>query len=115
MHSGLVLPARCPTLRHAVKPDEELRWHGSLPIPGLFTGTHYFRIDSAQSGTGTAGGSDSGGNSRSGCRFVHGESFSGLLVPLAGTILEDTQKGFRLMNEALKRAAEQGNRGLPPC
>ncbi|KAL4437337.1 hypothetical protein ABPG75_004476 [Micractinium tetrahymenae] len=87
-----------------VKPEEELRWHGTLPIPGLFTGTHYFRIEPAPSSSG--GGS--GGTPQGSCRFVQGEHFSGLLVPLAGGILADTEKGFQRMNEALKRAAEQG-------
>lgn len=75
----------------AVSPGHELRWHGTLPIPGLFTGTHYFRIEPAASSI-NAGGGSSGGASPGGCRFVQGESFSGILVPLAAASWQ-TQRG----------------------
>lgn len=74
-----------------VSPGHELRWHGTLPIPGLFTGTHYFRIEPAASSI-NAGGGSSGGASPGGCRFVQGESFSGILVPLAAASWQ-TQRG----------------------
>ncbi|KAL4437338.1 hypothetical protein ABPG75_004477 [Micractinium tetrahymenae] len=87
----------------AVKPGEELRWRGSLPIPGLFVGEHYYRVEPAPSS------SSGGGSGQGSTRFVHGEHFSGLLVPLVGGMLADTEKGFVAMNEALKKAAEQGS------
>jgi len=74
-----------------VVPGQEVRWRGSLPIPGLFTGEHYFRLEPQ------AGGST---------RFVHGENFSGLLLPVLGGILAATQQGFEAMNAALKARAE---------
>lgn len=40
---------------------------------------------------------------------MHGEQFSGLLLPLLGGLLADTVKGFDSMNEALKKAVEQGS------
>jgi hypothetical protein len=40
-------------------------------------------------------------------RFVHGESFRGLLVPLLRKNLDGpTRAGFTAMNEALKQRAE---------
>ena len=47
-----------------VKPDEEFRWKGILFVPGLFDGEHFFKLEPHKGGT----------------RFVHGESFSGLLL-----------------------------------
>ena len=81
-----------PTLL-VVKPDQELRWLGSLLIPGLFSGEHYFLLR-AEEGNGT--------------RFIHGERFSGLLVGLftRGGMLEATRQGFHAMNIALKERAE---------
>jgi hypothetical protein len=76
-----------------VKPDQELRWLGSLLIPGLFNGEHSFllRVEGTNS-----------------TRFVHGGKFSGLLVGLftRGGMLDATQKGFHAMNIALKERAE---------
>jgi len=70
---------------------KELRWLGKLGINGLFDGEHYF-ILSPEDGDGTL--------------FIHGEKFSGMLVPLLGRVLRDTKKGFSLMNKALKRRCE---------
>jgi hypothetical protein len=71
--------------------DRELRWRGSLPVPGLFTGEHFFILDPQGQGT----------------HFRHGEAFSGLLVPLMGGMLEATRAGFEAMNVALKQEAER--------
>lgn len=71
--------------------DRELRWRGSLLLPGLFDGTHHFRLEPITGGT----------------RFVHGEAFRGLLVPLLPASLYDRARtGFVAMNEALKARAE---------
>jgi hypothetical protein len=72
-------------------PPREFRWRGSLPIPGLFTGEHYFTIEPLAPGR---------------IRFVQGENFSGLLVPLASGLLERTKQNFEAMNQALKKRAE---------
>jgi hypothetical protein len=71
---------------------KEFRWKGKLGISGIFDGEHYFRLI------------DMGENTT---KFIHGEKFSGLLVPLMGGALKKTKEGFRLMNEALKRECER--------
>jgi hypothetical protein len=38
---------------------------------------------------------------------VHSETFSGLLVPLLGKTLRDTERGFLAFNEALKQKVER--------
>lgn len=72
-------------------PNKELKWRGSLPIPGLFVGRHYFRLEPIDA---------------SSTKFVHGEDFTGLLVPLLGGMLTAAEKGFKEMNTALKQRAE---------
>jgi hypothetical protein len=76
-----------------VKPDQELRWRGSLLIPGLFSGEHSFRLR-PEEGDRT--------------QFIHAETFSGLLVgPFASRgMLDATRQGFHTMNIALKERAE---------
>jgi hypothetical protein len=71
----------------AVEPCRELRWRGRVLMPGLFDGEHSFRLEPTASG----------------CRFHHGETFSGLLVPLFGGMLAKTERGFEAMNAALGR------------
>ena len=72
--------------------NKAFEWLGSLPIPGIFNGRHYFRIESLNAGQ---------------VKFIHGEEFTGLL---AGVILnkigEQTRAGFIAMNKALKEWAE---------
>lgn len=76
-----------------VQPERGFRWRGRLFIPGLFDGEHHFRIEPAGNGT---------------CRFLHGEEFGGILVPLLWKSLDtSTRQGFQAMNEALKERAEQ--------
>jgi hypothetical protein len=71
----------------------EFRWKGHLLVPGLFDGEHYFQIES-------------GASSR--ITFHHGETFTGILVPLFRRSLDDaTRRGFIAMNEALKQEAER--------
>ena len=72
--------------------NRELRWKGKLWMPGLFDGEHFFKLEPGRSG---------------GVRFAQGEVFSGLLVPLFRRSLDGaTRQGFVLMNEALRREAE---------
>ncbi len=80
-----------PVVR-AASPGRELRWLGRWLVPGLFDGEHYFRL----SPTGP-----------SATRLVHGETFSGLLVPLLRSSLDSgTRAGFEAMNNALKARVE---------
>ena len=77
----------------AVRPNRELRWKGTLLVPGLFDGEHYFTLEAKPAG---------------GITFHQGEMFSGILVPLFRRSLDGaTTQGFVAMNEALKREAEE--------
>lgn len=79
------------------EPNKELRWVGTLSL-NAFRGEHFYQIESL-------------GENKS--RFIHGEHFSGWLVRLIWAIEgEKIEKGYRLMNEALKKEAEasQGKR-----
>ena len=71
--------------------NSEFRWKGSLIIPGLFDGEHYFLIEPQADHV----------------RFVHGEKFNGVLVSLFGSVLKKTKKGFEMMNQALKVKSEE--------
>ena len=73
------------------EPARELRWIGTLPVPGLFNGEHIFQLEPSGEGR---------------TRFLHGELLSGLLIPLMGATLEKSERGYALMNEALKRRVE---------
>lgn len=76
--------------------NRELRWLGRLLIPGVFDGEHRFVLEKLDDQT---------------TRFIHSETFSGLLVPLLRKSLEqNTRRGFDAMNEALKQRAEAGVR-----
>ena len=79
-----------PTLL-VVKPELELRWRGHVLIPGLFDGEHSFRLAPLADGT---------------TRFTQAESFSGVLLPLLGGTLRDTEASFDAMNQALKAWVE---------
>jgi hypothetical protein len=80
-----------PTLT-VVDRDRELRWLGHLFVPGLYDGEHEFRL--ADDGAG-------------GTRFVHAETFRGVLAPLFTRLLGDSvERGFRDMNAALKARVE---------
>ena len=73
-----------------LQPERSFAWRGSLPIPGLFTGEHRFEVSPASGWV----------------RFEQSEYFSGILVPLLGSVLRGTEVGFKSMNEALKTRAE---------
>jgi hypothetical protein len=76
-----------------VEENKELRWLGHLFFKGLFDGEHYFKIEPL-------------GENR--VRFVQGEEFKGILVPLLmGMIGDNTRLGFESMNKALKIEAEK--------
>jgi hypothetical protein len=84
-------PCSHPCLNAAVAPGKELRWRGSLPIPGLFVGEHYFVLEPSAAGK---------------THLIHGENFKGLLVPMVGGMLKATEVGFSEMNSALKKRVE---------
>ena len=72
--------------------QKEFRWKGKLLIKGLFDGEHYFILNPINEQT---------------TLFVHGENFSGLLIPLFTKVFGNTKIGFELMNEALKQRCEK--------
>jgi hypothetical protein len=79
-----------PILVRAI-PGREIRWSGKFLFKGLFDGEHYFGIEEIDENT---------------TLFVHGEYFSGLLVGLMSSMLEQTKMGFEQMNRALKKVCE---------
>jgi len=80
-----------PTLIKAEK-NHELRWRGQVLVRGIFDGEHYFRIEKI---------------SEEKVSLIHGENFSGVLVPLLwGSMESGTKQGFKAMNEALKSKVE---------
>ncbi|WP_069130871.1 SRPBCC domain-containing protein [Rhodohalobacter halophilus] len=83
-------------LRHETQ--KEFRWKGKLLMKGLFDGEHYFRLSKLPNGS-TA--------------FVHGESFSGVMVPFLKSGLRKTELGFKQMNMALKELCEERFKAIP--
>jgi hypothetical protein len=76
----------------SLESNKEFRWKGKLGISGIFDGEHYFILEFLE-------------NDKT--KFIHGENFSGLLVPLVGKMLDKTKKGFQLMNESIKNECER--------
>lgn len=69
-------------------PGQCLRWRGSLLVRGLFDGEHHFELhEQADQST----------------QLIHKERFSGLLVPLMGSLLAKTKQGFEQFNQALSQ------------
>jgi len=72
--------------------NRELRWLGRVALGGLFDGEHFFRLEALAPGS---------------ARFIHGERFTGLLVPFSRRFLDESVRaGFLEMNQALKSRAE---------
>ncbi|MBY5162336.1 SRPBCC domain-containing protein [Salsipaludibacter albus] len=94
---------RSLTFRPTVLAIEEgtfVRWRGRLGVPGIFDGDHELRLVSPPEG---------------GTRFVQREVFSGLLVPVMGRVLDDTEPGFAAMNAALRdRAVARADGAVQP-
>ncbi len=82
------------TIKPTVKtsdPGKEFRWRGKLLVSGLFDGEHVFELRPTDGG----------------CRLVHREEFTGILVaPMLALIGKKTRQGFEDMNAALKQRAE---------
>jgi len=72
--------------------NKEFRWKGQLGIKGIFDGEHYFILEKVRENQ---------------TRFIHGEVFSGILASVMGKMLNKTQEGFYLMNEAIKKESEK--------
>jgi hypothetical protein len=77
------------------EPQQEIRWLGHMLVPGLFDDQHTFKVEPLGSNQ---------------TRFIHREKFNGVLVPLLTRSLDgETRKGFKEMNEALKKRAEKAS------
>lgn len=72
--------------------NRTFRWLGHLGFKGIFDGEHIFQLEKMDSNC---------------TRFIHKESFNGILVPLLWKQLDSgTRKGFVRMNEELKERSE---------
>ena len=73
-----------------VRPQRELAWVGG--VPGVVEGCDGFRLEPTDEGT----------------RLVHTEVFSGLLAPpVIAVIRGQLDKGYRQLNQGLKRRCER--------
>jgi hypothetical protein len=80
-----------------VTPQSELTWSEEWMLPGLLDGEHRFALETTDSGQ---------------TRFVQHDTYSGALVPLVmGLYQSQAEFGFRRMNNALKKRAEQQDPG----
>lgn len=75
----------------AASPGRELRWLGKLGVRGLFDGEHSFILTANADGT---------------TQLSHGERFTGILVPLFKSTLNNSRAGFEAFNSALKQRVE---------
>jgi hypothetical protein len=80
-----------PSLLEVVR-NRSLRWIGRLLVPGIFDGEHHFVLEPLEDNR---------------TRLVQEERFTGLLVPLfASSLDQHTLAGFHAMNSALKTRLE---------
>lgn len=88
--SGMGMTASATLVQ--VEPDYELRWIGSLLVPLLMDIEHYFLVEPLAPHR---------------TRFVQGESFGGMLVPVFLRMFRSEVLGaYESMNQALKIRAE---------
>lgn len=73
-----------------LEPKRRIEWLGTMGVRGLFDGRHSLLLEQTDSGT----------------VFTQSEEFSGLFVSLAGKLLEQTERGFNDMNNALRMRVE---------
>lgn len=73
--------------------ERKIRWLGSLLLPGLLDGEHLFMLEPL---------------GKTKVRFVQREEYSGVLLPIMWSWLNDQGHGaFEMMNRALKVVAER--------
>jgi hypothetical protein len=70
----------------AVDQHRYVEWLGRVGMPGIFDGRHSFTLTAMTSGR---------------TLLQQSETFSGALIPFAGSVLDRTRVGFEEMNEAL--------------
>ena len=72
-------------------PKKKLKWIGHLFLPKIFDGEHSITIKYIDDNN---------------VLLIQKERFKGIIVPFLGDLYENTQKGFEMMNLALKKEAE---------
>ena len=82
----------------AFEPGRSICWLGRLFVPRVFDGAHELHVEPLDDGR---------------SRFIHRETFRGVLVPFVGGVLRDTDAGFAAMNAALRARAE--TLAVRPC
>jgi hypothetical protein len=75
----------------AAEPGRELRWRGHVIAPGVFDGEHSFALAPVDGGA---------------VRVTQSETFTGLLVPFIGGLIDATADRFDALNHALKERVE---------
>lgn len=90
-HSDSGMMVFTPTVLEACE-DRELRWLGRVLLPGVFDGEHSFTLMPLEGGR---------------VQVVQSEVFRGVLVPFFGALLNETERSFDALNQALKTRAEQ--------
>jgi hypothetical protein len=76
----------------AVEQHHYIEWLGHLALPGIFDGRHSFTL-TPMAGDRTL--------------IQQSETFTGVLIPLTGSMLTRTRAGFVAMNEALAQRARR--------
>jgi hypothetical protein len=89
------LPGRKPVtfrpLITSARKGEHLAWKGKFWLPGLFDVLHEFRLEELPDQR---------------ARVHQDEHFRGVLLPLLGGAIHETEKAIQLTNQALKARAE---------
>ncbi|MFD9717973.1 SRPBCC family protein [Streptomyces sp. NPDC059076] len=86
-----------PTVLESL-PGRLLRWRGRLGVPGVFDGVHTFELSAQHQGT----------------QVLQSEVFSGFLVPLSGSIINPSERGFTALTDALKARVESIHAPVSP-
>jgi len=77
-----------------IDPGRELRWRGRWFLPGLFDGDHALTVEAMGEGR---------------ARFRTREQVTGLLLPLLGKAMRQSQAGFEELCKAVKARAESNS------
>ncbi|WP_326700506.1 SRPBCC domain-containing protein [Streptomyces sp. NBC_01754] len=73
------------------EPGRLLRWRGRFGVPGIFDGLHSFELTPREGAT----------------HVVQSETFSGVLVPMTGSLVRQSETGFAQLTDALKKRVEE--------
>lgn len=73
------------------EPHRLLRWRGRLGLPGVFDGLHSFELTPREGVT----------------HVLQSETFTGALVPVTGSVIRQSEVGFGMLTDALKKRVEE--------